>query len=90
MTLNVFCLLMPAWLLTDTGSDSIMRNMKTSGLKALNTVIWHLKVKTVITVLSEQLNLRISEALRSAGNWLIKSGGCISVEVSLNFSPKCL
>lgn len=40
--------------------------------------------------LSELLSLQISEALRSAGNLLIMSGGFISAAISLNFSLNCL
>ena len=40
--------------------------------------------------LLELLSLQISEALRSAGNLLIMSGGFISAAISLNFSLNCL
>lgn len=40
--------------------------------------------------LLELLSLQISEALRSAGNLLMMSGGFISAAISLNFSPNCL
>ena len=40
--------------------------------------------------LLELLSLQISEALRSAGNLLIMSGGFMSAAISLNFSLNCL
>ena len=40
--------------------------------------------------LLELLSLQISEALRSAENLLMMSGGFISAAISLNFSPNCL
>ena len=40
--------------------------------------------------LLELLSLQISEALRSAGNLLMISGGFISAVMSLNFSLNCL
>ena len=40
--------------------------------------------------LLELLSLQISEALRSAGNLLMISGGFISAAISLNFSLNCL
>ena len=40
--------------------------------------------------LLELLSLQKSEALRSAGNLLMISGGFISLAISLNFSLNCL